>query len=336
MANRYGTEGDDVLDGTFVADNIAGYAGDDVLRGFAGDDTLWGGADDDWMDGGSGADTLYGLSGFDTASYEFASSGVIVRLDGALCQNGFAQGDRLYSVEKVIGSNHIDQLFGLDGVAETLLGGDGDDYVFGSTGADVLRGGAGADALVYMLSDSGVVVNLSTNAASGGDAQGDAIGGFERVTGSYFADTITGNAAANILSGALGDDTLRGGAGADLIAGNSGRDTMWGGSGGDTFLFSGANDSGATAETSDRVMDFSRNQGDRLKIDIADPIGTPGLSDPFEFLGQSGFTGERQVRFTHQGGDTVVQVNLFRDSGTELAIRIEGIGNLQASDFILG
>ena len=114
MANRYGTEGDDVLDGTFVADNIAGYAGDDVLRGFAGDDTLW--AAPTMMDGRRlGADTLYGLSGFDTASYEFASSGVIVRLDGGLCQNGFAQGDRLYSVDEGDRLRYIDQLFGLDG-----------------------------------------------------------------------------------------------------------------------------------------------------------------------------------------------------------------------------
>ena len=102
MANRYGTEGNDVIDGSIFGDNIAGYGGDDVLRGLSGDDTIYAGGDDDWMDGGSGADTLYGLSGFDTASYELAPSGVTIHLDGALCQNGFAQGDKLYSVEKVI------------------------------------------------------------------------------------------------------------------------------------------------------------------------------------------------------------------------------------------
>ena len=70
MANRYGTEGNDVIDGSIFGDNIAGYGGDDVLRGLSGDDIIYAGGDDDWMDGGSGADTLYGLSGFDTASYE--------------------------------------------------------------------------------------------------------------------------------------------------------------------------------------------------------------------------------------------------------------------------
>jgi len=88
MANRYGTEGNDVLDGTFMTDNIAGYGGDDILRGFAGGDVLWGGVDNDWMDGGAGGNALYGLSGFDTASYELATSGVLIRPEGASCQNG--------------------------------------------------------------------------------------------------------------------------------------------------------------------------------------------------------------------------------------------------------
>jgi len=336
MANRYGTEGNDILDGTFMADNIAGYGGNDILRGFGGHDTLWGGYGDDWMDGGAGADTFYGLSGFDTVSYEAATGGVIIALDGVLCQNGIAQGDRLYSVEKVVGSAYNDQLFGLDGTAETLLGGDGDDIVIGSTGADTLRGGAGKDALNYLLSEAGVTVNLAINFASGGDAQGDSIGGFERVTGSSFADTLTGNDAGNILSGALGNDALRGAGGADLIAGGGGRDLMWGGSGGDIFLFSSAGDSGTTAATRDVLQDFSRSQGDRIEIDIESAVGTPGLPDPFEFVGQSAFSDERQVRFVQQGGDTIVQVNLTGNDGAELTIQIEGVVNLQASDFILG
>ncbi|MGE3738015.1 MAG: calcium-binding protein [Geminicoccaceae bacterium] len=336
MANRYGTEGDDVLDGTFVADNIAGYGGNDLLRGFAGNDVLWGGYGDDRMDGGPSADTFYGLSGFDAATYEYATSGVIIRLDGAVCQNGVAQGDKLYSVEEVVGSSFNDQLFGLDGFAETLRGGDGDDTVLGSTGADDLRGGAGSDTLAYVLSDSGVAVNLATSTASGGDAQGDTIAGFEHLSGGYGNDTLVGNNIANRLSGGAGNDTLRGGGGADVIGGGIGRDQMWGGSGADTFFFSSPSDSGTTAATRDRIMDFSRSQGDRIDLGIDDWTGTPGIPNPFEFRGQNGFTDERQVRFVHQDGDTIVQVNLSGASGAELAIQIEGIVNLQASDFILG
>lgn len=336
MANRYGTEGDDIIDGTLLADNIAGYGGHDILRGHAGGDVLWGGAGDDWMDGGAGGDTLYGLSGLDTASYELATGGVLIRLEGGSCQNGIAQGDKLYSVEEVIGSSYNDLLFGQDGFAETLRGGDGADVIYSSTGADHLRGGAGSDTLTYAYSDLAVAVNLATNTASGGDAQGDTVAGFENLVGSHDNDTLTGNGVANRFFGGLGNDTIRGGGGADVVGGGSGRDEMWGGSGADSFYFNSPGDSTTTAATRDRIMDFSRGQGDRIDLDIDDHTGTPGIADPFEFRGQNGFTEERQVRFVHQGGDTIVQVNLTGSSGAELAIQIEGIVDLQASDFILG
>ena len=190
-------------------------------------------------------------------------------------------------------------------------------------------------SLVYALSDAGVTVNLATGAASGGDAQGDMISGFERISGSPFADALSGNGAANYLFGGLGDDKIRGGSGADTIGGNGGRDEMWGGGAGDTFVFTSASESGTTTATRDAIMDFSRSQGDRIDLDIGSAAGTPGLSDPLEFRGQNTFTEERQVQFVHQDGDTIVQVNLQGSSGADLAIKLEGIVNLQASDFIL-
>jgi Ca2+-binding RTX toxin-like protein len=190
--------------------------------------------------------------------------------------------------------------------------------------------------LTYAYSDVAVAVNLATNTASGGDAQGDTIAGFENVVGSYYNDALTGTNGANRLFGALGNDTIRGGGGTDVVGGGSGRDEMWGGGGADTFYFNSQSDSGTTAATRDRIMDFSRRQGDRIDLGIDDHTGTPGIADPFAFRGQNGFTDERQVRFVHQDGDTIVQVNLSGSSGAELAIQIEGIVNLQASDFILG
>ena len=336
MADRYGTEDDDVLSGTFGIDNIAGYGGDDVLRGFSSNDILYGGDDDDWMDGGSGADTLYGLSGFDTASYELATSGVSIRLDGALCQNGVAEGDQLYSVEKVIGSDFSDSLNGLDGFAETMLGCAGDDIVYGSTGADTLNGGAGGrDLLVYAFSNGGVTVNLGANTASGGHAQGDTISGFEGISGSVHSDTLTGNGGANYLFGGFGDDRIRGGGGADTLGGSGGRDEFTGGGGGDVFLYNSVAESGTTAATRDVITDFSRSQGDRIDLSIDSSVGTPGIPDPFEFRGENGFTDARQVRFVHQNGDTIVQVNVDGSSGAELTIRLEGTIDLQAVDFIL-
>lgn len=54
-----GGAGDDVLDGTVLADMIVGGAGNDTLSGMAGNDRLIGGAGSDTMRGGTGADAFF-------------------------------------------------------------------------------------------------------------------------------------------------------------------------------------------------------------------------------------------------------------------------------------
>lgn len=54
-----GGAGDDVLDGTVLADLIVGGAGNDTLSGMAGNDRLIGGAGSDTMRGGTGADAFF-------------------------------------------------------------------------------------------------------------------------------------------------------------------------------------------------------------------------------------------------------------------------------------
>jgi Ca2+-binding RTX toxin-like protein len=69
-----------------------------------------------------------------------------------------------------------------------------------------------------------VTVNLLTNTHSGGDAQGDRLMNIERVQGSAFDDSLTGDAGNNILYGSAGNDTLTGGAGVDVLYGGIGSD----------------------------------------------------------------------------------------------------------------
>ena len=59
---------------------------------------------------------------------------------------------------------------------DSLSGGNGDDALYGGAGADTLSGGAGVDAIFYQESGGGVTVTLG-GTGSGGDAQGDLIGG---------------------------------------------------------------------------------------------------------------------------------------------------------------
>lgn len=51
-----------------------------------------------------------------------------------------------------------------------------------------------------MLLQPQALVNLLANTASGGDAAGDTFLGIENLTGSAYADTLTGNTLDNMLS----------------------------------------------------------------------------------------------------------------------------------------
>ncbi len=60
-----GTDGPDVLQGTFEDDVIVGLGGDDVIRGASGSDTICGGDGDDEIHGDSQDDTIFGGPGND-------------------------------------------------------------------------------------------------------------------------------------------------------------------------------------------------------------------------------------------------------------------------------
>jgi len=123
------------------------------------------------------------------------------------------------------GSNHdYETLVGNAGV-NVLYGNGGDDVVRGAGGGNRLDGGAGSDTAKYDEGNVGVVINLSTGAASGGNAEGDVLVSIENLFGSQGNDSLSGNAGANTLSGWGGDDVLRGGAGADRLDGGAGSDT---------------------------------------------------------------------------------------------------------------
>jgi Ca2+-binding RTX toxin-like protein len=115
------------------------------VRGSAYGDRLVGSDGDNVIEGGGGADIIDGGAGVDTASYANSSEGVYVELNGFASVNlgldllphpglgfgGDAQGDRLYSIENVIGSAHSDTLAG-NVYANVLTGGEGSDtFVFG-------------------------------------------------------------------------------------------------------------------------------------------------------------------------------------------------------------
>lgn len=107
-----GTDGDDVIIGTFGADAIDGGAGNDTICGHAGNDILVGGAGDDHIQGGNDDDTISGSDGND---FLFGGNG-----NDTVAGNGGA--------DFVLGESGNDSLEG-DPAVDNLYPGPGDDSV---------------------------------------------------------------------------------------------------------------------------------------------------------------------------------------------------------------
>nr|NKE48777.1 hypothetical protein [Falsiroseomonas frigidaquae] len=228
----------ETLEGSAFADALYGDAEENVLRGLAGSDALYGGEGNDTLEGGVGMDAMHGGDGFDIASYENAAAGVYASLASFRNTTGFGPSDEAgrdsyNSIEGLRGSAHADLLLGSEGDNlltggagnDTLAGSAGDDTIEGGAGNDVVAGESGIDTASYASSDAAVTIDLGTNSASGGHAEGDILSNIENVTGSAHDDSLTGDAGANLLMGGAGNDTLVGGAGADTLDGGEGYDT---------------------------------------------------------------------------------------------------------------
>jgi Ca2+-binding RTX toxin-like protein len=159
--------------------------------------------------------------------------------------------------DTLVGGNGDDVLFGRDG-NDLLIGGNGDDVIWGENGNDVVRGNSGDDEL------------------HGGAGNDDLWGG----SGD---DWVGGGAGSDVLKGDSGLDALFGGMGNDQVFGGSGSDTVDGGVGNDLL----ANDAGRSAAAINDLGNDSLVGGqgnDRLQVGngIETAVGGGG-ADSFEF-----------------------------------------------------
>ena len=269
--NVRGGSGNDALVGNAVSNVLAGGLGNDSLSGEAGEDTLAGGAGDDVIIGGAGADSLDGGDGTDTLDYANSTGAVVVDLASRTVSGGDAAGDAVSGFENVRGGAGGDSLTGdaganaLDGSEgdDTVSGGAGDDAISGGAGADRLDGGAGVDTLDYSKATAGVTIDLGVNLASGGDAAGDVISGFENVRGGSGNDRLTGDGLSNRLEGGAGRDSIFGGAGDDVVSGGAEGDSLVGGTGSDTLDYR-TSVGGIVIDLENRTASGGEAQGDTI------------------------------------------------------------------------
>ncbi|WP_309087228.1 type I secretion C-terminal target domain-containing protein [Phenylobacterium sp.] len=227
-----GLAGNDTLDGAAGNDTLSGDEGNDRLLGEDGHDSISGGADTDYIRGGDGNDTLDGGAGRDQVTYFGAVGGVSVSLAA-----GTATGwgvDALSNIENLTGSNHNDTLVGDDGDnwiwatggTDSIAGGGGNDLLHVGNGSHTVDGGDGVDTLgFYSETLTGPVnVTLANQSGPQNTLQGTmTLTGIENLSGVanlVGGDTLTGNDGANVLAGWDGADSLSGGDGADTLLGD--------------------------------------------------------------------------------------------------------------------
>jgi len=219
----WGNDADNHLVGLGGDDSLVGGLGNDTLEGGDGFDQLLGDAGNDIIRPGVGVfELIYGGADTDTLDYSDTAFGVVITACSDVygvqqIGGGAAAGDGIEGIENITGSLAGDVLTG-DGAANVLDGNNGNDVLAGMGGADTLSGGQGSDTVSYAGSANVVTVNLVTQTASGGDATGDVISGFENVTGGAGADTLTGDSGNNVIEGGAGADVLDGGGGINTLS----------------------------------------------------------------------------------------------------------------------
>lgn len=196
--------------GTANAETIRGSSFSDRLEGLAGNDTLEGGHGNDTLLGGSGNDSLAGGVGDDT--YEVRSRGdIVIETVQAGTDTVWSYLTQLTLVDNVENGRIM-----LDSSAN-MQGNALDNLLIAGAGDNVLNGSAGQDTVSYATAAAAVNINLAlTTTQNTGGSGSDTLLNIENVTGSSFADQLTGNQKDNYFIDGAGADTLSGGAGNDV------------------------------------------------------------------------------------------------------------------------
>ena len=311
------------------AQNTVG-AGTDTLSGF---ENLRGSNFNDTLSGDAGDNVLNGGAGADTVSYGNALAGVTVSLSNAAQQNtGGAGLDTLSGFENLTGS----------GLNDTLSG-DG--------GNNVLKGGAGADTVSYANAAAGVTVSLGNAAQQNtGGAGLDTLSGFENLTGSKYADRLTGDGLANTIDGGSGNDTLVASGGVDRLSGGGGG--FWRFSGGligggftftsyvDRFVFNAVADSPNGAP--DVITDYDRGIGEKIDVSGIDANTLVAGNQAFTWVGNINFNpailNRGELGYQVSGADLMLIGNTANVSGTpDFRVQLQGAAatGIISSDVIL-
>ncbi len=250
-----GGSGNDRIYGEFGADHIWDGSGDDVVYGNAGDDNFHDGAGKDRFYGGVGhdhfhagaspvqADRFYGGKDNDIVSYEGTAKAVTANLDGKANDGRKGEKDLIGSdVESLIGGRGNDKLYG-DNRDNYLGGGPGSDKLYGRGGNDRIDGGSGKDRLDGGSGNDILLAGTGADVFLGGT-------GTDRADYSAYRVPVVVDLDGKADDGARGEkdnvgtdvENIFGGWGDDVLTGNSRNNYLHGGLGADVLRGLGGDD----------------------------------------------------------------------------------------------
>ena len=257
-------------------------------------------------------------------------------------------------------SEAISDVYGLIGnliigrgtIIENAIGGSGNDTLIGNSAANTLNGGAGADALIGGLGSDIYITDGRDTITEAQNAGIDRVQSSATHTLGAHLENLTltgsgaingtGNTLNNVITGNGGNNILNGGAGADTLIGGLGNDRLLGGSAADSFIFRSVSESSTGATSADVITDFVRGT-DKINLSAIDAFASTSANDTFIWKGTAGFNSTTQGEVRYQKFNkagiandyTMVWIDNGADTVVEMAIRLTGLYDLAASDFIL-
>jgi len=170
----------------------------------------------------------------------------------------------------------------------------------------------------------------------GGNARLGFGGDSSTVKDKLLAGVIGFSTANQLLTGAVTNDKLIGDIGNDTLIGGLGLDTLTGGLGSDTFKFANVNETGIDVKTRDTITDFKQSEGDKIDLSAIDANSTLADNQAFTFIGSAAFSktdATGQLRF--DAVSHILYGNTNADNKPELSIKLSGVTDLVAADFVL-
>lgn len=229
------------------------------------------------LDARDGDDTLHasvdvsvpvafsGGIGSDTVSYADQTEDVNIDIDSYSYDGAAGDGDFVErDVENLVGGLGDDFLYGSDA----------DNTFFTSPGSDTFHPRAGADTVSYESRSDNLSVTIDGVASDGGASENDLVG--------YDVEQLIGGAGDDTLTAGNFGVTMRGNQGADVLAGGSSEDVIYGGFGND-LLAPGDDDLSAANDMLDGgdgidTADYSARDVTQLEISL-DDVANDGKFD---------------------------------------------------------